>query len=419
MMAINSMLQLENGLGLRRVVVCSGLAFPVIIHPIVHGEPVLTAQAFYYLEQLHSVAKIRYENHEDSLTEAELEYLIDNYLFEFSKHHPDSNITFKVMTGKFWKDDVSDHYLRVDQGLTEVLVVDARNDDSVQSIEAVDSSDQIDLYDWDIGRNYAKDCMEPYIENMTKLLDKKVNVMIMPSEDRNGYFGKKRVIKTDGQLINYEAAMQLSDICIRTISNTATEAKVGWSGIGSPTFTLPIERIVATRYYNPVMLSHYFSGLHELNAMKSFVGFYNVLEYYFEEAPRLLGQTASNEKSQINCVLELLVTDADVTGFVAGLPADSRQVMIADLPTSSGVSIPAYNGASSSRNELARWLYEIRCAVIHSKKTRRGAPTSTFEPYTPASQALSHVIPTIRWLAIKCIEKDAALNPIVVSAKAS
>lgn len=418
-MAINSMLQLENGIGLRRVVVFSGLSFPAIIHPIVHGEPVLTAQAFYYLEQLHSVAKVRFENHDDSLAEAELEYLIDNYLFEFSKRHPDANMTFKVMTGKFWQEDVSDHYLDVDQGLTEVLVVDARNDESVHSIEAVDSNDQIDLYDWDIGRNYAKDCLEPYVENMTKLLNKKVNVMIMPSAERDGYFGKMRVIKTDCQLINYQAAMQLADICIRTISSTATEAKVGWSGIGSPTFTLPIERIEATRYYNPVMLSHYFSGLHELNAMKSFVGFYNVLEYYFEEAPNLLGRSASNERLQINCVLELLVTDADVRTFVAGLPAESQQVMTTDLPTSSGISIPAYNGASSARNELARWLYEIRCAVIHSKKTRRGAPTSTFEPYTSASQALGHVIPTIRWLAIKCIEKDSDLNPITVSARAS
>ncbi|CAM3481397.1 hypothetical protein BZK31_17760 [Pseudomonas floridensis] len=412
-MAINSVMQLENSVGLGRVIVCSGLSFPVIIHPIVHGEPVLTAQAFYYLEQLHSVAKVRFENHEDSLAEADLEYLIDNYLFEFSKRHPDSNMTFKVMTGKFWHDDVSDHYLDVDQGLTEVLVVDARNDDCVLGIEAIDAEDRIDLYDWDIGRNYTKECLQPYVESLTKILDKKVSVQIMPSSDRDGYFGKMRVVKTDYELIDYHTALQLADLCIRNIPNTATVVDVGGYGVFIPSYTLPIERITAIQYHNAVMLSHYFSGLHELNAMKSFVGFYNVLEYYFEEAPRLLQHAALTERLQIESVLALLVTDTDIQIFLQSLPPASRKVMDCDLSTSSSVSIAAFNAsAGETRKELARWLYEIRCAVIHSKKTRKGAPTATFEPYTPAAQILSHFVPTIRWLAVKCIEKDAALNPI-------
>ncbi|GFZ63169.1 hypothetical protein PSE10A_56800 [Pseudomonas amygdali pv. eriobotryae] len=147
--------------------------------------------------------------------------------------------------------------------------------------------------------------------------------------------------------------------------------------------------------------------------MKSFVGFYNVLEYYFEEAPRLLQQAAPTERLQIESVLALLVTDTDIQIFLQSLPPASRKVMDCDLLTSSSVSIAAFNAsAGETRKELARWLYEIRCAVIHSKKTRKGAPTATFEPYTPAAQILSHVVPTIRWLAVKCIEKDAALNPI-------
>ncbi|EPA97788.1 hypothetical protein [Pseudomonas sp. G5(2012)] len=410
-MATNRVLQLENGVGLGKVVVCSGLSFPAIIHPLLHGEPVLTAQAFYYLSQLDSVAKVRFENPEDILSDDGIEYLIDNYLFEYSKRHPESTITFKVLKGKFWYENGSGHYLRVDQGLTEVLAVDVMNDESVESIVSVDLEDRIDLNDWDIGRNYTRNCLEPYVVKLTEALDKKVDVRIWPGPYRDGYFGKLRVIKPDEGLLNYDTAMAMADICIRNIAETDIEAKVGWIGIGTPKTTLPVERIVATRFHNPVMLSHYFSGLHELNALKSFVGFYNVLEYYFEEAPRLLGRTARNEKLQIECVVELLVSDADVTDFIGALPSASVAFMISDLPTSSSISIVGFNEANGARKDLARWLYEIRCAVIHSKKTRKGVATATFEPYTSAAQALHQVLPVIRWLAIKCIEADSALNP--------
>ena len=107
----------------------------------------------------------------------------------------------------------------------------------------------------------------------------------------------------------------------------------------------------------------------------------------------------------------MLVSDADVTDFIGALPSASVAFMISDLPTSSSISIAGFNEANGARKDLARWLYEIRCAVIHSKKTRKGVATATFEPYTSAAQALHQVLPVIRWLAIKCIEADSALNP--------
>lgn len=409
-MATSTLLQLENGVGLQKVVVFSGLSFPMILHPMVHGEPVLTAQAFYYLSQLETVAKIRFETGDQVLSNSEIEYLVDNYLFEYSKRHPESTITFKVLKGKFWAEDGRGHYLSVDQGLTEVLAVDASNDDSVESVASEDPTDQVDLNDWDIGRNYARECLDTYVDSLTKTLAKKVVVTIWPSEYRDGYLGKMRVIKPADDLLSYDAAMAMEDISIRSIREADTEAKVGWHGIDDPLATLPVERVVAARFHNPVMLSHFFSGVHELNALKSFVGFYNVLEYYFEEAPGILGRVAKIEKQQIECVVDLLVTDAEVNGFIATLPKESATFICADLKTSSNVDIAAFNAANGACQDLARWLYEIRCAVIHSKKTRKGAITPTFEPYTSAAQSLSRVLPVIRWLAIKCIEKDSSLN---------
>lgn len=405
-MAFNRLLQLENGTGLGKVVVCSGLTVPAIIYPIVHGEPALTAQAFYYLDHLDSIAKVRFETEEDILSDEKIEFLIDNYLFEYSKKHPESRMSFKVLEGKFWQDDAHDHYLRADRGLTQVLVVDSLNDEAVHSIEAVDPEDRVDLQDWDIGRNYIKDCLYDYVNKITAVLEKKVMAIIMPSAGRDGYMGKMRVVKPELSLLNYESAMALTDISLSRISEHATSASVGWRG----DYTLPVERIIATKFHNPVMLSHYFSGLHELNALKSFVGFYNVLEYYFEEAPRILGKDARTEKLQLECVVEFLVTDQEVSGFIWSLGVEENDFIKSDLPTSSGIKINKYDDTAGACKDLARWLYEIRCAVVHSKKTRKGLLTPTFEPYTAESQALKRVSPVIRWLAVKNIEKDGTLN---------
>lgn len=405
-MAINRLLQLENGIGLSKVVVCSGLNVPAIIHPMVHGEPALTAQAFYYLDHLDTVAQVRFETEQDVLSDDKIEFLIDNYLFEYSKRHPESRMSFKVLEGKFWQDDAHDHYLIADRGLTKVLVADVLNDEAVHSIEAIDPDDTVDLQDWDIGRNYIKDGLDRYIEHVTGVLEKKVMAIIMPSANRDGYMGKMRVVKPELSLIDYDSAMALTDLSLRQISEQAESVTLGWRGDHS----LPVERIVATKFHNPVMLSHYFSGLHELNPLKSFVGFYNVLEYYFEEAPGILRKDARTEKLQLECVVELLVTDQEVSGFIGSLGAKKLATIKTDLPTTSGIKISRYDETAGAGKDLARWLYEIRCAVVHSKKTRKGQLTPAFEPYTAESQALISVTPVIRWLAVKCIEKDSDLN---------
>ena len=109
-------------------------------------------------------------------------------------------------------------------------------------------------------------------------------------------------------------------------------------------------------------------------------------------------------------MVELLVTDQEVSEFIGSLDTKEIALIKADLPTSSGIKIDKYNDAAGAGKGLARWLYEIRCAVVHSKKTRKGQLTPTFEPYTAESQALRRVAPVIRWLAVKCVEKDSDLN---------
>ena len=176
---------------------------------------------------------------------------------------------------------------------------------------------------------------------------------------------------------------------------------------------LDVEKITATKTYAPILLSHFFSGVKETNPLKAYLAYYNILEYYFEEAPALLSKNARTEREQLKCVMELLTTEADVAAKLTSIDPDIRFAIASPLLPSVGPAILGVDLAQPSlRGEFARWLYEIRCAVVHSKKTRRGSPASGFEPYTAAAKSVSVGIEIVRWLAILCIEKDHDLaNP--------
>ncbi len=395
-----------------KILVFTGLSHSLVVHPTIHGEPLLTAQAFYYLEELESVAHLRYETGEQKLSEEDIEYLVDNYLFEYSKTDPQSKMTFKVARGKFWKDDPSEMYVLADQRHTKVLALDMANDPSVKSIQALDPSDSIDLSDWRIGHNYVAMSFHNYVDSLCSVFEKKVSVVVLPSEERDGYLGKLRVIKCGLGLIDFFQGEALDHISIRDISPSATTVPLATSKSSAVIDALPVERIATTKQHTPILLSHYFSGLKEDNPLKSYVGFYNVLEYYFEEAPTLVGRSAKTELEQLLCVLEILTTDIGIQNFISGLGSHLSSAISSALQTSSGVAIRGFATAPphGHRTELARWLYEIRCSIVHSKKTRKGMPTATFEPYSSAAKNVKIALPFVRWLSILCIEKDHALR---------
>lgn len=407
----NAFLQLSDSEGLGRIVLFSGLEYTVLVRPTVYGEPLLTAQGIYYVDRLESVAHVRGNSGDDTLSDEKIEYLIDNYLFEFSKLHPESRMTFKVVENAFWVDDVHSKYLLADHRHTRTLALDQLNDPAVISVEAIDDADDVDLDVWDIGRNYSFSHIGAYLAGATALLEKKVQVMLTPSEDRDGYFGRLRVVKAEDAFIDYFQARDLEDLRAGSVPNGATHVPLRASQVPGAETSLPVERVSVTKKHNPILLSHFFSGVKELNPLKGFLSYYNVLEYYFEEAPSLLGRIAKTELEQLKCTIEILISDADVQAFLDTLPATGKASVLAEMPTSSGVTLKGLDDqAPSPRNELARWLYDIRCAVVHSKKTRKGVAVASFEPYSIHAKNVAVAVPFVRDLAIKCIEKDTSLQ---------
>ena len=413
-MAIKIRCQLSKTKGLSKILYFYGLDYSVVVHPTIHGEPILTSQAFYYLEHLECVAEVRFENHSDRMSDREIEYLLDNYLFVYSTTDDSSRISTKVTDMKYVVSN-NHMYSYYDQGCTEALILDKANDESVIDIETIDSDDNTDFSHWCLIENYSESIIDDYVSQMAKLIDKKAIVKVLPDEDRDGYFGKIKLIEcTDGLLDYYQAQKLDYSITPRDIKPNQEYFTLDSSFKHTSELVIPVETIKSTALYNPLLLSYYFSGLKESNPLQGFVGFYNVLEYYFEEAPLLLNKKANIEREQLKCVVELISNESEIYDFISKQEGGYKVQLTKCIKSSSSVSINGFDSDDKDNliTNVANWLYSIRCAVVHSKKTRKGKTTAIFEPYTPESDNLSLAIPLIKWLSIQCVFKDNQLSKV-------
>jgi hypothetical protein len=408
------LVQLSDSRGLDEIIVCTGLRYPVVIHPMLHGEPLLTVQPFYYLNQLEAVAHLCYFDGDTALNDSEREYLIDNYLFELSRAVPSSRMTARLSAGRFWIDDPEALYSLADERQTETLTVDEEGDPRVLYLRKLPSDTLPDISNWDIGRNTVQHALEVHIAELEAILRSRVELGIAPTQESDGYLGKLPVIKAGAGLLNYFQARDLEHVSINTIEPDEEVVRLSSSESNADRGEIPIRRLVATKEHEPVLLSHFFSGLKEANPIKAFIGFYNVLEYYFEEAPRLVAQTATSELQQLTAVLSLITSDADLRVFFGGWPSSELAPMCRPLVTSTAEAIPPLTGDLQTVGclDVARWLYAIRCACVHSKKTRRGKPAPSFAPYSEEVSSVALALPLIRWLAVRCIDKDHALRNV-------
>jgi len=259
-MAVNIKYQLSKSKGIGKVIVFHGLEFNVVVHPTIHGEPILTSQAFYYLEQLEAIAKIRFEKSDNILSEGQIEYLIDNYLFKYSMLHDESKMSTKVTKLKYWKNSYHDMYMGYDQTNTRALVLDEGNDESVLSVEPFEENDNTYFYDWCIVKNYSDDIINSYVSSMLELVNKKILIEVLPTSERNGYFGKKRILECDEGLLDYHQAHSL-DYSPRDVKPNQDSITLKASSENGFEAYLPVETVHLDQLYNPILLSYYFSGL--------------------------------------------------------------------------------------------------------------------------------------------------------------
>ena len=112
----------------------------------------------------------------------------------------------------------------------------------------------------------------------------------------------------------------------------------------------------------------------------------------------------------ISCVVRYFTTAQYLENFIKSKGSIYCKNIQADLMTSSGVKINALNtSVANLEKNISQWLYDIRCAIIHSKKTRKGNIETRFVPYTNDEKLVELAIPIIQQIAILCIEKDGEI----------
>ena len=414
-MAINFEYPLTNSEGMEKVISFEGLEFPIVISPTLLGEPLLTAQAFYYLNKLESVAKIRFEKKEDIPShnskielERRIEYIIDNYLFAYSKKHPFEHITSKITNFKYWKND---GYTQIgyDNNNTKALALDVLNDDSIIEISSEDKPSKEDWNDWCLVSNYTSEYLENYIDNMKSLLDKKVDIETDNHEELGTSKKTLPLITVDKSILNYHQALMLDVISTDNLRKKDNLVIISRGMESSNNFTLPLETFNVDKYYDAELLSYYFAGIREHLPISKFRSFYNVVEYFFEEAPSKIGVKAKYEREQLKCVIKWIIGEKSLLDIIQSMKDLDLSNIQRNMETSSGTRIKGLNLISNKEIEesLATWIYEIRCAIIHSKKTRKGKVESRFVPYSFDEEIVSVSIPILQKLAVMCIEKES------------
>lgn len=412
-MALNFELALTNSKDMFKVISFEGLEFPITIAPTIHGEPLLTTQALYYANRLESAVRIRFENptaipkHNSSEElERRFEYVIDNYLFEYSKKYPEKRLTSKITNLKYWKND-NHTFLGYDEHNTIALAIDALNDDSILEISNDDNPNKDYWNDWCLVKNYTDEYIETFIKSMKSLINKKVKVITKEHEELGSGEFILPLVEVDKSILTYHQATMFELLQPGRLKERGDHVHISRGFDSDDNFSIPLEKIIVKKYYDADLLSYYFAGVREHLPISKFRCFYNVLEYFFEDAPQKLGETAKNEREMISCVVRYFAASYSIENFINSKGIKYKNEIQQELSTSSGVKIKALDiSPKDLQQNISLWLYNIRCAIVHSKKTRKGNIESRFVPYTNDEKLVELAVPIIQQFAILCIESD-------------
>lgn len=413
-MALGVDLALTNARGLNKIIFFSGLDFPMVIVPSLLGEPMLTSQAFYFLERMDSIARFKFDDPRTlpAVSEAEfartLEYIIDNYLFEYSKKYRNSKLSSKVTEYVYTRVDPDAYYHEYDWGTSRCLIVDTYNDPSIEDCSDANHLTKDDWLDWCLFNNYFEEIHQKYEQNLLSAMRNRVIVKTKNHPTLGTAVSDLPIIATVSTPLTLEQAKMFEVVNPGRYDSSSPNYVVSAGGSSPLNMVVPQESITANNNHSAELLSYYFCALRDQSPISQFKNYYNVLEYFFEDAPRLLGRTARIEVEQIKAVVEWAVDESQLSNEINLSVNDIISEITRSQVTSSGETIPPIDLYSSDiRDEYASRLYTIRNACFHSKRTRRGRTEPRIVPATDDERIIRNELPVLQWVAIQCIERQS------------
>lgn len=412
-MALSFDSTLTNAKGVSKIILFKGLSHPMVLTPTILGEPVFTAQPFYFLNEMDCVMRIRFENPQiDMLNLATtedlndfIENLIDNYLFECSKKYPESKVTSKITNYSYWKDDLDEAYFLCDRMNVQYLSLDVLNDEAI--ISCRDSETGMGYNGWFLMKNYKEWSFEEYIDDLRKLFSKTVDVEVKDHQALGTGRYTIPLVKTNPTILTFHQAQTFELVSSRDFKEDKEFYPINRGIPSRDNFRVEQEVVKAEKYHDKELLAYFFSALRDKSPLTQFRNLYNVLEFFFEEAPQRIGVNVRIERDMIKAVFSWAINDAELQSFINSLPSEVISAITTEQITTSGEAIQGIDlNSTTIGEEVSKRVYEIRNACMHSKKTRRGSPIARFVPTSKQESILRNEFLLMHWLAIKVIEKD-------------
>ncbi|PZU96013.1 MAG: hypothetical protein DCE90_11335 [Pseudanabaena sp.] len=261
--------------------------------------------------------------------------------------------------------------------------------------------------DWFLLKNYKEWGFEEYINNLRKLFLKNVEVEVENHQALGTGKYKLPLVKANQTILTYHQAQMFDIVSSRDFKEERQYYPINRGIPSSDNFRVEQEVVLADKYHNKDLLAYFFSALRDKSPLTQFRNLYNVLEFFFEEAPQRIGATARIEREMIKAVFSWAIIDSELRLFLNNLPSNVLCAITSEQITTSGISIQGIDlNSTTIGDEVSKRVYEIRNACMHSKKTRGGNPTARFVPTSKEEEILRNEFWLMHWLAIKVIEKD-------------
>lgn len=441
-MPITTLASLTNSEGLGKVLQFDGLGLKITVLPTIEtlGEPTLTKQAVYFLEDVEAAAKVRLEEDlvlckwlKEHQRDAVIVYILDNYLFMYSVLNDESKITSKVAKGKFLDTKIKDRFILGDKGNVEYLAVDTLNDESILSCK--DQADPKFSFegDWRLFNNYFMEIYDRYLEEIENVSQRKVVLKTRQSEE------VLPILRFLKKPYKYAELVQISNY-IDYVDPTDKDLKNGIYESPFPNFSIPMQHVFAEDFYNKYLLDMYFAGLRERSPTVQFKQFYNIIEYVFEDAtveecrkhlPEDIAKSVVDlsdwenwrssldkgfrynknklkaEETQLRIAINMFVEKKEFTEKIMSFDSEKRKHFLKPASLTKEVKIPPLN-LSDNRllDRYSNRVYLIRNCVIHTKRTTHGKRVPAILPFSEEEIFLEKEIPLLKFVAQKVIQRE-------------
>lgn len=431
-------------------------SFPLVVSPQIlsMADPCLTRQALYFLSDLDCAIRMYSEvgdrfkkgQHVDG-NHRELRTAADDCLFEYSLKNPASRLTTRseIPPRSTRRESIHVTVKKPGRPDTTYIAVDGQrvllSTESQRSFEEMYNTFVADLRDPDVDRQAIEDGVDafppglclgeegnpplvlkelPYTFEEVKLLSSVVPV----DPGMIGRFSESDLLKPGRDESSVEATVALlNQPYIEQVRRL-------------PPAKFPHQDIIdVSSSYDPRLLDFYFAGLRSLSAVVEYKNYYNIIEFYFEDA------SLDTIKSELDQVFDKLREAEDIDAFTTWAkrlqpgaeqdqirrvvqryvsPERLRSFFDDQIPEAARRHFESFNGIVNGKEvqririkngELGRLvadrIYSFRNAIFHSKRTLKGKETMVIRPCgKEETEVVAHEVLLIKMVAQEIIKQS-------------